>query len=172
MSTSIGFGYSSKGNADLFNELRELAFKFDYGLLNNIESSELDVRAGLEIAQKHEGWEYLVFLQSPKGATNTGLAFGIEEELVAFETSGKPPKFFDFLNQLADLSSKKCRKIGFFFAGEWHKEDRVRYSYGGIGSLISLLSMPGHWGLRYLIPETGRLQDSDEIPLIFDLEIN
>lgn len=170
MSTTIGLGYSTKNHVDLFDELQALANKFGYGLLNGIEYSELDVRSGLEIAQKNEGWEHLLFLESPKNE-KVGLAFGIEEELTTFETSGKRPKFFDFLSQLTVLCSGKCKKLSIFFAGEWYEKERVRFSYGTVDNLISLLSMPGHWCIRYLIPQTGRLQDSDEIPLIFDLKL-
>lgn len=170
MSTTIGLGYSTEDNVDLFDDLKALADKFGYGLLNGIEYSEPDVKSGLEVAQKNEGWEHLLFLQSPRDR-EVALAFGIHEELTAHETTGKSPQFFDFLNQLAVLCSEKCTKLGIFFAGEWYEKDRVRYSYGTVDNLVSLLSMPGHWGIRYLIPETGHLQDSDEIPFIFDLKL-
>lgn len=82
-----------------------------------------------------------------------------------------PPPFFDFLHELNAFCAENCEKIGIFFAGEWYKQDWVRYYDGSVDKLIFLLSMPGNWGIRYLIPETGRLQDSDEIPLIFDLKL-
>lgn len=170
MSTTIGLGYSTQCTNDLFEEIKILAYKFDYGLLRGIEHSESDVRSGIEIAQQNEGWEHLLFLQSPKDG-EINLAFGIDKELNAFETTGNYPKFFNFLSELSQLCDQKCKKLGIFFAGEWYKNDRVRYSYGNVNDLISLLSMPGHWYIRYLIPETGRLQDSDEIPLIFDLSL-
>lgn len=169
MSTTIGFGYSVK-NDDFFVELKSIAEKFDYNLLKGIECAELDVQSGIEVAQKNEGWEQLVFLQAPKGG-DASLAFGIEEELIAFETTGTHPIFFNFINEITSLATKKCKKFGIFFASEWYKNDRVRFSYGTVESLIALLSMPGHWGIRYMIPETGRLQDSDEIPLVFDLNV-
>lgn len=171
MSTTIGLGYSVKDDSALFDDLKALANKFGYGLLRGIEYAESDMKFGLEVAQKNEGWEHLLFLQSPRDR-EVALAFGIHEELIAYETTGKRPQFFDFINQLVILCSKKCKKLGIFFAGEWYEKDRVRYSYGTVDNLISLLSMPGYWGIRYLIPETGRLQDSDEIPLIFDLKLN
>ena len=170
MSTTIGLGYSTDSDIDLFSDLQALAEKFGYGLLNGINYAESDVRAGLEVAQKNEGWEHVLFLQSPRGG-QVGLAFGIDEELTAFETSGQHPQFFDFLNELTALCSEKCNKLGIFFASEWYEKDRVRFSYGTVAGLISLLSMPGHWGIRYLIPETGHLQDSDEIPFLFDLKL-
>lgn len=169
MSITIGFGYSCNDNSALFEQLKTLADKFDYGLLSGIEYCELDVKDGLEIAKKNEGWEYVSFLQSPIDR-EVALAFGIDQELTNFEITGKRPEFFDFLNQLNILCSKKCSKIGLFFSSEWYEEDRVRYSYGTTEDLISLLSMPGHWGMRYLIPGTGHLQDSDEIPFIFNLK--
>ena len=169
MSTTIGLGYSLQDD-DLFIELKSVAEKFGYGLLEGIEYSESDVKSGLEVAQKNGGWEQLLFLQSPNGG-EASLAFGIDEELTAFETIGTRPQFFDFLNELSKLAAQKCKKLGVFFASEWYENDRVRYSYGTTESLIALLSMPGHWGIRYMIPETGRLQDSDEIPFIFDLTL-
>ncbi|VAW62713.1 hypothetical protein MNBD_GAMMA08-1241 [hydrothermal vent metagenome] len=171
MSTTIGIGCSPKNNIKYIDDLKALVDRFGYGLYDGIEFSEPDVKSGLVMAQKNEGWEHLLFLQSPKGS-NVSLAFGIEEELIAFETKGEWPVFFDFINQLVVLSSGKCKKIGIFFASEWYEKDRIRYSYGTADDLISLLSMPGHWGIRYLIPETGRLQDSDDIPLIFDLKFD
>ncbi len=170
MSTTIGLGYSSACNAGLFHDVRILAEKFGYGLLNGISYAESDVREGLEVVQKNEGWEHLFFLQSPI-SDEISLAFGIDEELTTFETKGQRPQFFDFLLELAALCSGKCDKLGIFFAGEWYEKDRVRFSYGSVNELISLLSMPGHWGIRYLISETGRLQDSDEIPLLFDIKL-
>ncbi len=169
MSITIGIGYSCKDNVPLFELVKVLADKFDYGLLNGMEYCELDVKSGLEIAKKNEGWEYVSFLQSPINR-EVALAFDIHQELTNFEVNGSKPKFFDFLNQLAILCSKHCSKVGMFFSGEWYEEDRIRYSYGKIDDLISLLSMPGYWGIRYLIPETGHLKDSDETPFIFDLE--
>lgn len=169
MSTTIGLGYSAQ-DGDFFIELKSIAEKFGYGLLKGIECSESDVKSGLEAAQKNEGWEELLFLQSPIGG-EASLAFGIHEELTAFETTGTRPQFFDFLNELSELALRKCKKLGIFFAGEWYESDRVRFSYGTIKNLIALLSIPGHWGIRYMIPETGRLQDSDEFPFIFDLNL-
>jgi|SRR5690554_2467382 len=170
MSTTIGLGYSSSCNADLVHDVQVLADKFGYGLLSGIGYAESDVRDGLEAAKENEGWEHLLFLQSPRN-DEVGLAFGIHEELTAFETKGQRPKFFDFLVELSELCSGRCKKLGIFFAGEWYKKDRVRFSCGTVDDLISLLSMPGHWGIRYLIPETGNLQDSDETPLLFDLKL-
>ncbi len=169
MSTTIGLGYSVQDD-DLFIELKSVAEKFGYGLLKGIECSESDVRSGLEVAQKNEGWEQLIFLQSPADG-EVSLAFGINEELTEFETTGTQPKFFDFLSELAKVAPKKCKKLGIFFASEWYESDRVRFSYGTAENLVALLSMPGHWGIRYMIPDTGRLQDSDEIPFIFDLSL-
>jgi hypothetical protein len=170
VSITIGFGYSVEESADIYDELKALAEKFGYGLLNGIEYSEEDVRSGLEIAQKTEGWEQLVFLQSPPDR-EVSLAFGIHEELTAHEVPGKHPQFFDFLKEFIVVCSRKCAKLGIFFSGDWYENTRVRYSLGTVDDLIVLLSMPGHWGIRYLIPATGDLQFSDEIPLIFDLKL-
>lgn len=170
MSTTVGLGYSSSCDTDIFHDFQGLADKFGYGLLNGISCAESDVRGGLETAQKREGWEHILLLQSPRN-DKVGLAFGIHEELTAFETKGQRPKFFDFLIELSELCSGRCEKLGIFFAGEWYEKDRVRFSYGAVDDLISLLSMPGHWGIRYLVPETGNLQDSDETPLLFDLKL-
>tara|TARA_R110000823_G_scaffold170024_1_gene302520 strand:+ start:688 stop:1200 length:513 start_codon:yes stop_codon:yes gene_type:complete len=169
VSTTIGLGYSAPSNADPFNDIKVIAERFGYGLLNGIDYAESDVRGGLENTKEIEGWDHLLLLQAPINE-GVSLAFGIHEELSAFETQGKRPKFFDFLIELSELCSGRCRKLSIFFSGEWYKADRVRFSYGSVDDLISLLSMPGHWGIRYLIPQTGKLQDSDETPLLFDLK--
>lgn len=145
MSTTIGIGYSVQ-NDDLFIELKSIAEKFGYGLLRGIECSELDVKSGLGVAQKNEGWEQLLFIQSPKNE-EVSLAFGIDEELTTLEIAGTQPQFFDFLNELSTLATQKCKKLGIFFASEWYENDRVRFSCGSVESLIALLSMPGHWVL-------------------------
>ncbi len=169
MSTTIGFGYSTDNNTDLYDDLKILADKFGYGLVNGPNFAEPDVKDGVEVAQKNKGWKYIHLLQSPKN-NEASLAFGIHEELNTYETIRERPKFFNFLSELESFSSGKCKKLGVFFSGEWSSKDRVRYSCGNTSDLITLLSMPGNWGIRYLIPETGRLQDSDETPLIFDLK--
>ena len=171
MSTTIGIGCSCPDRNDVFEELQVLAGKFGYGLLNGIDHAESDVRGGLQVAKENEGWECLMLLQSPKD-NQVGLAFGIHEELTRFETMGVRPRFFDFLVELFDFCSGGCDKLSVFFAAEWCDKDRIRFSYGGVDGLIALLSLPGHWGGRYLIPETWTLQDSDEVPLIFDFNIS
>lgn len=170
MSTTIGFGYSTVDDGEIYTELKAVAENFGYGLLNGIKSSESDVRSGIEIMQENENWNNVRFLQSPID-DDVGLAFGIQEELIAFEMTSDRPKFFDFLNEVSQLATQKCKKFGIFFAGEWYEGDRVRYSYGNVDRLITLLSLPGNWGIRYMIPQTGKLQDSDEIPFTFDLSL-
>ena len=170
MSTTIGLGYSAENDDDLFDDLKVLADEFGYGLLRGIEHSESDVKPGLEVAQENQGWECLLFLQSPIDR-EVALAFGIDEELTAYETTGIRPPFFDFIKKLVILCSKKCKKLGVFFAGEWYEQDRARYSYGTVDDLISLLSMSGHWGIRYITGK-GITQDSDEMPFIFNLKLS
>jgi hypothetical protein len=170
MSTTIGIGYSTHDESDLCDSLKLLANKYGYGLLNGLQYAESDVRSGIEIAQKHMGWQKVVLLQSPPDR-EVALAFGISEELFALETEGEHPRFFEFLKELAVTCSTKVSKLSLFFSGEWDEKDRVRYSSGTIDELIASLARPGHWGIRYLIPETGRLQFSSEIPLLFDLKM-
>lgn len=169
MSVTVGVGYALNSNRDLYSELQPIATKLEYGLLNGIEYSESDIKPGLEIAKRNEEWENILLLQSPKQG-KVGLAYGVHEELVQFETSGVRPVFFEFLNEISKLDIN-FKKLSFFFASEWCSTDRIRYSYGTMGDLITLLSMPGYWGTRYMIPETGHLQDSDETPFIFDLSL-
>lgn len=168
MSITIGMGYCNEDNDNLPHRIRTLADKFGYGVLIGIDYAEADVRGGLEVAKKNSGWDHILFLQSPI-RDEVSLAFGIDEELTALETESQRPKFFDFLIELSKLLSGKCRKVDIFFAGEWYKDDRARYSYGTVDDLISLLTMPGHWGIRYMVPQTGHLQDSDETPLLFSV---
>ena len=169
MSTTIGFGICTAEDCRVFNELKILARKYGYGLLNGIEFAESDARAGLDVMKINDGWSDLFFLQSPIDA-DTALAFGIHEELIALETNNTRPVFFQFLTESESLLSSKCSKVGIFFAGEWYAKDRVKYSYGTIGRLIDILSLPGSWGVRYMIPESGQLQDSDETPFVFNLD--
>lgn len=168
MSTTIGLGFSAADENGIFDELRLLSEKYGYGLLNGIEFAESDVRSGLEVMKKNEGWKHLYILQSPI-RPDVGLAFGIYEELMEFEVGGSQPKFFEYIVEVAALLPASYEKTGIFFAGEWYENDRVKYSYGNIERLICILSLPGNWGTRYMIPETGHLQDSDEIPFVFDL---
>ena len=84
MSTTIGMGYNSKNGQDLYPLLRTIAGTYGYGLLDGIEYAELDMRSGLEEAQKHMGWNRLLLLQSPIDR-EVGLAFGIEQEFYLLE---------------------------------------------------------------------------------------
>lgn len=171
MSTTIGIGYSTKDGSDLFGDLKTLASKYDYGLLNGLEHAESDMRLGAEIAQKHLGWRHVVLLQSPKNR-EVALAFGIEKELVMHAMERKPARFFKFLRELNAMCRGKCSKLSVFFSAEWDAKDRVRHCSGNMEKLIALLSEPGHWSIVFLIPETGHLQISDEIPLLFDVKLN
>lgn len=168
MTTTIGIGYRNIENEDLITALKPIADKFEYGLLCGIENSELDMRSGLEVAKVHQDWADVLILKSPPDGAGA-LAFDIVEELYLFELKNIKPRFFDFLVELSGIAGKKCSKLGIFFSAEWHADDRCRYSYGQIKRLIDLLSLPGNWSLRYLTPPSGRLQDSDETPLIFDV---
>ena len=170
MSTAIGIGYSAQDDADLFDDLEALVNKYDYGLLNGLGHAELDMRAGVEIAQKHMGWKHVVLLQSPRDR-EVALAFGIDQELTAFVTKGKLPRFFQFLKELNAMYSNKCSKLSIFFSGEWDAKDRVQYISGPMDDLIVFLSKLGSWCIVYLIPGTGHLQVSDEIPLLFDVKL-
>ncbi len=171
MSTTIGIGYSTQDGSDLFGDLKTLAAKYGYGLLNGLKHAESDMRLGAEIAQKHLGWQHVVLLQSPQDR-EVALAFGIEKELVAHAMEGKPARFFQFLREMNALCRDRCSKLSMFFSGEWDAKDRVRHYSGNIEKLIALLSEPGGWSIVFMIPETGRLQISDEIPLLFDVTPN
>ncbi|MCP1674018.1 hypothetical protein J2T57_001117 [Natronocella acetinitrilica] len=169
MSTTIGLGYCSQKNADIFPAALKVATSFGYGLLDGIVYAEPDVVAGLSGVSRIEGWDKVLFLQAPRKGT-VALAFDIHNELIDFEVKGVRPKFFDFLTEVVSVCSVECDKLAIFFAGEWSRGDRVRYTYGTVNDLISLLSLPGNWGFRYLCLETGHMQDSDDVPLVFDLK--
>ncbi len=64
------------------------------------------------------------------------------------------------------------RNSAFSFPASGMQKDRVQYSSGPIDDLIAFLSKQGSWCIVYLIPETGHLQVSDEIPLLFDVKLN
>jgi len=169
VSTTIGFGFHVKLDAVSLAALERLANAFDYGLAEGIEHAENDMRTGLQVAQRHRTWKQVVFLLSPRSST---MAFGIDQELTAREISGIQPPFFSFMDQFGGQLPDEHDLVDVFFSGEWYERDQVRYTYGNLADFIGFLSMPGHWGLRHLIPETGHFQDSDEIPLVFALRLN
>ena len=171
MSTTIGLGYTSDNGDQLFADLMSLSRNYGYGLLEGLKFAEPEVRQGINAMRSSEGWSHLSLLQFPIDR-GVGLAYGIHQELTEFESGGPTPKFFDFLRELPSVVESQCTKLGIFFAGDWYGSDKVRYSYGDISRLITILSMPGNWGLRYFNPNTGRIQDSDEIPFIFDMNQN
>ncbi len=171
MSTTIGIGYSTRDGSNLFEDLKALATKYEYGLLDGLQYAESDMRLGAEIAQRHLGWQYVALLQSPQDR-EVALAFGIEKELIMHAMEGKPARFFQFLRELNAMCRGRCSKLSMFFSAEWDGKDRVRHYSGNIEKLIALLSEPGNWCIEFLLPETGLLQASDEIPLLFDVKLN
>ena len=116
MSTTIGLGYLTIDNSEIYAELKSIAEKFGYGFLNGIEYSESDVRPGLEVMQKNENWKHILFLQSLIN-DDVSLAFGIDQELNSLGLTGARPKFFDFLNEVSPLATQKCKKFGVFLRG-------------------------------------------------------
>lgn len=170
MSTTIGVGYCCKPGEEISLDLAQLAERFGYGALLGIQHAEDEVKEGLSAAKKCEKWRDVVLFRAPR-ASKGALASGIQDEFLSLEVNGRRPVFFDFLNEISTSCAGRCDKFGIFFAGEWGGNDRIRYSYGSPVDLIALLSMPGNWGGRYLIPKTGRLQDFDDVPLIFDLKL-
>jgi len=128
MSTTIGFGYSTEGNVDLFNELQTLSNKYDYGLFSGIDPEEVDICDGVVTAQKNEQWDRVLFLQSPLGSPRR-LAFDIDQELTNFEIKEIRPKFFDFLIELTNIFSGRFLKLGLFFAGDWLSSQSVNATH-------------------------------------------
>lgn len=166
MSTTIGLAYSSTNSADLFNEVESLANTYGYGLVDGLDAAEEDAISGIRNAMKTFSLRLVHLLQSPIDR-NIALAPGIDRELLDFELTGKPPKFFRFLTDLRALLSGKCEVIYVFFSCEWYEDTRARFSYGSMDGLITLLSSPGNWNIRYIIGGTNIVQDTDETPLIF-----
>lgn len=171
MSTMIGIGYSAHDGTDLFDHLKALANKYDYGLLNGLNHAEADMRSGAEVAQRHLGWQHVVLLQSPRNH-EVALAFGIEQEFTDHLTKGKSPRFFQFLKEVHVAFANKCTTLSIFFSSDWDPKDWVRHASGSMDKLISLLSEPGSWGIVFMIPETGHLQISSEFPFLFDVKLN
>ena len=168
MSTTIGIGLCGDVTASFCTRVLSLIEKYGYGWFEGIDQSEPEVRGGLREAKKNRKWDKVFLLQYPVNG-DTPLAFGIHKDLVAYEVDNKWPVFFDFLKELSLMASGYGVKASIFFSGEWLEDERVRFSYGSIDDLIFILSLPGNWCIRYLMPDTGVLQDSDEIPFIFEV---
>ena len=166
MGITIGLGYTPKIGESLFNDIRTLAENYEYGCLNGINHALPDVVNGLHVVQKFEGWNCVHFLQSPN-TQDEAVAYGIQEEIDKYETERTKTKFFDFLIDLAALFKEKSTDFGIFFSLDWFPSDPVRYSWGDVNCLISILKTPGSWGSIYLKPDSRTLHESFDIPLVF-----
>jgi hypothetical protein len=171
MSTTICVGYSLCGKADIFEDVRVLADRFGYGILHGIHFAEGDVREGIEAAMRHQGWENVLFLQSPIDG-NIALAFGIEQEMTnkLIGNIERPP-FFDFVIDLASLSVDKCKKIGILFASECFEDDPIRFMSGAADDLVRHLAVSGSWEITFLGKKPNEYQGNDEFPLLFNFEL-
>ena len=169
MSVSIGIGVDACDEG-FVQCLRNLADKFGYSISAGIASFESDVQQGIERLVEIKGWKEVFVLRAPsEDAAN--LAFGVYKELIDLQSSGVRPKFFEFCTSLDQSASEHGLKtVGVFFATEWYAEDRIRMSYGNLPRLLTILSLPGHWAVNTLNPQTGRMDEWDELPFFYELE--
>lgn len=171
MSISIGIGLQGQCSETLIARFKDIARSFSYGLESGIASFETDVREGVQIINDFQSWNHVFSLRAPYDA-KANLAFDVHEELSRIELAGEEPKFFGFIRSIVkEAKLAGMIKLGVFFASEWYAKDRIRMNYGDIERFIAILSLPGHWTVRVLNPSTGRMEDWDDIPYFYELEI-
>jgi len=166
MSVSIGIGVGAcdEGFAQCLSEQAE---KFGYSASTGIASFESDVQQGIGRLIEIKAWREVFALRAPSENT-ANLAFGIYKELIEFQSSAIRPKFYEFRRSLDQCASEHGLKtVGVFFATEWYAEDRIRMSYGNLTRLLAILSLPGHWAVNTLNPQTGRMDEWDELPFFY-----
>lgn len=169
MSISIGIGIETD-NEIFFRKLSETARSFSYEISSGVAKFEHEIHEGVETLRTLKGWKNVYCLKAPTDA-KANLAFGVYKELIKFQTSGEKPAFFDFCKVIAqDAKMQGFERIGIFFATEWHAKDRIRMSYGNVSRLLTILSLPGHWTVNTLNPQTGRMEEWDELPFFFELD--
>lgn len=169
MSTTIGIGAISNNDRDyLTYELKKIADRYGYSVLEGTGMSDLDVRSGIASIEEKKGWNCVFLLEAPRDI-GAAMAFGIREEIYDFEVKRKRPDFFDFLLDLEDFFKEGFGKVFLFFASEWKRDDVIRYGYGTVKDLVATLSMPGGWEVRYFDPKRDVMYDNDEAPFLFEI---
>ena len=169
MSVSIGIGIEAS-NEVFFRKLSEIARSFGYEISSGVAQFEHEILEGVQTLRALKDWQNVYCLKAP-AESNVNLAFGVYEELIAFQTSGAKPTFFDFCEGIAqEAKAQGIEKMGIFFAAEWRSRDRIRINYGNVSRLLTILSLPGHWTVNTLNSQTGRVEEWDELPFFFELD--
>lgn len=168
MSTSVGISFASD-DTEIRDALLALLGRANVGYGLGSEHFELDVREGVvSFVGAHE-LNTVIALRSPPDL-EINLAPEIERELTNLETSKVAPRFFTLLSELAALLFQSSQKSFFvFFASEWEPDEEVRFGYGHVDDLISILSAPGHWCLRLIDTRSKRQHNSDRYPFVFEV---
>ena len=166
MSTTVCLAFSTSLPQAIVDNLNAIAGRYRYELVVGIDAAEKDVQEGLRQISDRLGWNCHVFLRAPVGSLGV-LAFGIQEELYAYETTGTPPPFFGFLKDVDECLMGMNNAYWIVFAGEWGLNERIRLEEGSAAKLIERLSGPANWGERLYVVRAGCFQDSDEVPLVF-----
>ena len=168
MAVVIGIGYTAVGQG-VSNDIYTIAARYQYDVLSKTEECRVDASEGIENTKKLMEWTDVLLIGSVSQDGVFVSSDAIDQELTEFEIKSREPKFFEFLSDVAELAERKCSKLDFFFASEWYASDHVRICYGPVRTLISILSLPGHWGGLFLNPQTRRYYGSDETPLLFEV---
>lgn len=170
MSTSVGFAFTSNDDS-LQQAIAQLLLAADIGVAIGIQEFEFDVRDGVALLAEAHGLNVLMTLRSPRDLA-ANLAPGIEQDLMRHEVENVSPLFFDLLRRVQrQMSEKGAAKLFVLFASEWEADEEVRFGYGNVEDLISVLGAPGHWCMRLMDLKTGRQWNSDRYPFVFELQI-
>jgi len=166
MSTSIAIGIASKDPEAAYQRIESAAAEHGYAIERGVESAEADCRMGLNDIVSGFDLTAIAILKAP--STHAApLAPGIQEELLKWELEGRHVGFFEFLRAVGRSLRGLGSALVVSFAAEWGAGDRVRLSEGSIEELVEKLKRPGNWYMRLYLPQSGRWQDSDEVPLVY-----
>lgn len=166
MSTTIAITLADELDELKVLGIREIAQEYGYDIAVGLGSAEEDVLQGIGEASETIGWLTQIFLKTPEEGAGV-LAFGVQKELLDWETKGTVPPFFGFLECLDEELKRNHDVYWVVFASEWCKNDRIRLEEGSLSELVEFLKKPGNWYQRLYVVSTGRFQDSDEVPLVF-----
>ncbi|NKC14522.1 MAG: hypothetical protein GKR94_20770 [Gammaproteobacteria bacterium] len=170
MSTAIGIGFQSLGEEALSKELEAIANEYDYGVENNLDNAEGDMKSGLSELSAALDWNSIMLLKTPKD-NPAALAFDIEQDLGLWECENRRPKFYDFLLSVSLLLRNHCKEFYVFFSGEWYEGDRIRMEQGYIEDLLIFLRRPANWNEKLYVAKANIHQYSDEVPLLYKVQI-
>jgi hypothetical protein len=173
MTTTIVLGVPRTDCSDCelaFQRLERAAAQYGFLAERGVSAAEVDCQMGLKEIEHRFDLAVVAVIRAPRDCP-APLAPEIQESFVEWEMSGKKPLFFEFLRDVASSLKGVSRSILVAFSGEWESGDRVRRRDGTMDELVEFLKRPGAWYQRLYVPRTGRWQDSDDIPLIFLVDV-